>query len=497
MEDELLGPKERLLSFRFIVFTKIVSVVLISNSTNFFLLTSPEKFRCLIACVRGASCTKTELKDSMCKHAEGFSKVVEPAIVEEGTVCPGAANELICPGGYYCPYPTDKPKICKKNFFCPRGSYEMEPCDAFVTMCREEGMEYPNWRFFNATVIFVIMGNCAILYGVYVSFNTFRERRRKKQENLAKKDDVECDDDYDGFGDDQPRMTLADQKELAGNESSYLDSMEDKGGLRMDIKFTNLGLVLKGTDKKVLNGVTGSILSGRVTAVMGPSGAGKTTFMNVLAGKATYGTMTGQIEINGRLDSVFNYSSLCGFVPQEDTMLRDLTIKENLLFYARIRLPASFTDQQCQSVVNETMSTLGLSHIQNSQIGDETKRGISGGQRKRVNVAMEMVSSPSMLFLDEPTSGLDSTTSFELIEALKALASKGTNILVVLHQPSYQLFQLFDDVLLLGKGGSTVFLGESSKCLEYFRSIGFECGLRVNPGKLNFVLTLNGNIYLH
>ena len=210
-------------------------------------------------------------------------------------------------------------------------------------------------------------------------------------------------------------------------------------------------------------------------------GAGKTTFMNVLAGKATYGDMTGSILINGRPDSVFNYSSLCGFVPQEDTMLRDLTVKENLMFYARIRLPASYSDAQCLTVVEDTMSTLGLTHIQNSQIGDETKRGISGGQRKRVNVAMEMVSSPSVLFLDEPTSGLDSTTSFELLEALKALASKGTNILVVLHQPSYQLFQLFDDVLLLGKGGSTVYLGESAKCLDYFQGSGFECGDRVNP----------------
>ena len=203
--------------------------------------------------------------------------------------------------------------------------------------------------------------------------------------------------------------------------------------------------------------------------------------MNVLAGKATYGTMTGKIEINGRPDSVFNYSSLCGFVPQDDTMLRDLTIKENLMFYARIRLPASYSDSQCLTIVKDTMSTLGLTHIQDSEIGDATKRGISGGQLKRVNVAMEMVSSPSVLFLDEPTSGLDSTTSFELVEALKVLASKGTNILVVLHQPSYQLFELFDDCLLLGKGGSTVYLGESAQCLEYFRSIGFECGLRVNP----------------
>jgi len=260
-----------------------------------------------------------------------------------------------------------------------------------------------------------------------------------------------------------------------------LPNMSEKGDLRMDVEFTNLGLVLNGSKKKVLNNVTGCLKSGRITAIMGPSGAGKTTFMNVIAGKASYGETTGSIKINGFEDRVANYSTMCGFVPQDDTMMRDMTVEENLLFYARMRLPKDTTNAKCREITQDVINTLGLSHVQHEPIGDETTRGISGGQRKRVNVGMEMVSNPSLLFLDEPTSGLDSATSYELLEALKELAKKGTNIVVVLHQPSWQLFQLFDDVLLLGKGGCTVYLGASGDAQEYFEKLGFECPDRVNP----------------
>ena len=159
-------------------------------------------------------------------------------------------------GGYYCPYPTDAPLICEKGFFCPRGSYEMVPCDAFlVTECPEEGLEHPLWTFFDPAAIVSCLGSIFLIYWLLKGFNTFKKHRKEKQENLAKKqDDVmisfSCEDD-DGFGDDQT-PTASGKVDLA-----YLDSMEDKGPLRMDIKFTNLGLVLKGTEKKVLDGVSG------------------------------------------------------------------------------------------------------------------------------------------------------------------------------------------------------------------------------------------------
>ncbi len=164
---------------------------------------------------------------------------------------------------------------------------------------------------------------------------------------------------------------------------------------------------------------------------MGPSGAGKTTFMNALSGRATYGRTTGKIYINGLPNNVANLSNLVGFVPQEDVMHRELTVRETLKSYALLRLPNYFPYMSVERVVSDVIEALQLDQVSDSIIGDEKTRGISGGQRKRVNVGMEMVADPSLLFLDEPTSGLDSTTSFDVVFALKAMSRKGCNVVTV------------------------------------------------------------------
>ena len=128
-----------------------------------------------------------------------------------------------------------------------------------------------------------------------------------------------------------------------------------------------------------------------------------------------------------------------------------------------------------------TLDILGLHSIRHCIIGDETERGISGGQRKRVNIGLEMVADPTVLFLDEPTSGLDSTSSMEVCDALGKIASLGVTVVTVIHQPRYEIFTAFDDVLLLGKGGRTVYLGPSDDALGYFESHGVLCPARVNP----------------
>ena len=214
---------------------------------------------------------------------------------------------------------------------------------------------------------------------------------------------------------------------------------------------------------------------------MGPSGAGKTTFMNALSGRATYGRTTGKIYINGLPNNVANLSNLVGFVPQEDTMHRELTVRETLKSYALLRLPDYFGYSAVERVVQDVIEALQLDAVSDSKIGDETQRGISGGQRKRVNVGMEMVADPSLLFLDEPTSGLDSTTSFDLIDALRILADKGVNVMAVLHQPSFELYQKFTNVLLLGRGGKTVYLGKSDQALQYFTQLRFVKPDMMNP----------------
>ncbi|KAK4279655.1 hypothetical protein QN277_011397 [Acacia crassicarpa] len=249
----------------------------------------------------------------------------------------------------------------------------------------------------------------------------------------------------------------------------------------IEISFKDLTLTLKSKRKHILRCVTGKIKPGRITAVMGPSGAGKTTFLSALAGKAHGCTATGLILINGKNESIHPYKKIIGFVPQDDIVHGNLTVEENLWFSAQCRLSSNLSKPDKVLVVERVIEFLGLQSVRNSLVGTVEKRGISGGQRKRVNVGLEMVMEPSLLILDEPTSGLDSASSQHLLRALRREALEAVNICMVVHQPSYALFKMFDDLILLAKGGLTVYHGSVKKVEEYFASLGINIPERINP----------------
>uniref|UniRef100_A0A0E0Q2Z5 ABC transporter domain-containing protein n=1 Tax=Oryza rufipogon TaxID=4529 RepID=A0A0E0Q2Z5_ORYRU len=250
---------------------------------------------------------------------------------------------------------------------------------------------------------------------------------------------------------------------------------------RIEIAFKDLTLTLKGSKKKLLRSVTGKLMPGRVAAVMGPSGAGKTTFLSAIAGKATGCETTGMVLINGKMEPIRAYKKIIGFVPQDDIVHGNLTVQENLWFNARCRLSADMSKADKVLVVERVIEALGLQAVRDSLVGTVEQRGISGGQRKRVNVGLEMVMEPSVLILDEPTSGLDSSSSLLLLRALRREALEGVNISMVVHQPSYTLYKMFDDLILLAKGGLTVYHGPVKKVEEYFSGLGIVVPDRVNP----------------
>ncbi|CAM8961814.1 hypothetical protein QQ045_004130 [Rhodiola kirilowii] len=249
----------------------------------------------------------------------------------------------------------------------------------------------------------------------------------------------------------------------------------------IEVAFKDLTITLKGKNKHLLRCVTGKLMPGRVSAVMGPSGAGKTTFLSALAGKTTGCFKTGSILINGKDEPIQSYRKIIGFVPQDDIVHGNLTVEENLRFNARCRLAADMPKPDKVLVVERVIESLGLQAVRDSLVGTVEKRGISGGQRKRVNVGIEMVMEPSLLILDEPTSGLDSSSSQLLLRALRREALEGVNICMVVHQPSYALFKMFDDLILLAKGGLTAYHGSRKKVEEYFASLGINVPDRVNP----------------
>ena len=270
----------------------------------------------------------------------------------------------------------------------------------------------------------------------------------------------------------------------AASALSALSSLSRKA-FTLEVRCASLGLTLRGGERKaVLSGVSATLRPGRVCAVMGPSGSGKTTFLTTLCGKAHYGVVNGDIFINGAPGALTEarYRHLVAFVPQEDIMMRDLTVRENIAFSALTRLPASMPTAKKLAFADSIVALLGLTHIRDVRIGDEAERGISGGQRKRVNVGIHLAADPSVLLLDEPTSGLDAQSALLVCNALQASAALNITVVLVLHQPRYEIFAQFDDIVLLGAGGRTVYAGPVPGALPYMaRRFGAEPAPRTNP----------------
>ena len=262
--------------------------------------------------------------------------------------------------------------------------------------------------------------------------------------------------------------------------------------IHFSIKFKNLGLKLKLNNKTVLKNVSGEFFHSQLIAIMGPSGCGKSTFLNTLCGRAYYGDMTGAIHINHKTDNMLNHRKSVGFVPQEDVVFDMLTVYENLMYSCELRLFQASKSKRKQ-IVEDVIHLLELENIRNSVVGSVEKGGISGGQRKRVNIGMELVADPSILFLDEPTSGLDSASASVVLSALKELTHLGITIIAVIHQPKYSIFDMFDQLLLLGTGGETVFCGPVTRVKDYFEFLHFKM-FEANANLADFIIDVCAGI---
>ncbi|CBI16347.3 unnamed protein product, partial [Vitis vinifera] len=451
----------------------------------------------------------------------------------------GSSSEIFCSAGSYCPS-TIKKIPCSSGYYCRIGSTSQKRCFRMTTCDKNSANQN-----ITAYGVLLFVGLCIILICVYNCSDqvlTTRERKQaqsreaaarsaretaqarekwKSAKDVAKKHAIGLQAQlsrtfsrsHEGFnleiGDKNLKKNMPKAKQLHTHSQifkyaygqiekekalqeqqmnltfsgvvSMANDIEVRPRPMIEVAFKDLTLTLKGKHKHLMRCVTGKIMPGRVSAVMGPSGAGKTTFLSALAGKPTGCTMTGSILINGKVESMHSYKKIIGFVPQDDIVHGNLTVQENLWFSARCRLSAGLPKQEKVLVVERVIESLGLQPVRDSLVGTVEKRGISGGQRKRVNVGLEMVMEPSLLILDEPTSGLDSSSSQLLLRALRREALEGVNVCMVVHQPSYTLFRMFDDLILLAKGGLTVYHGSVKKVEEYFAELGIKVPDRVNP----------------
>lgn len=401
----------------------------------------------------------------------------------ETLYCPGKLGNLsdcpkLCEKGNYCPdSSTQLP--CPKGSYCLTGSTEPTDCHA-LDRCDEEGQELPrgDWYLIVVLCVTFVCFETVVLVYLYLNERFPFRRRSNKEGDDEEEEDAMAEGDQEAPSVRRSRGSRNKKKtwEARAMRASVLTT--PKPSFTIDVKFQDLQLTLK-NGIQIMAGVTGELRGGQFTAIMGPSGAGKSTFLSLLAGKTepTGGTVT----VNGEVASLKDYRRLVGFVPQEDIMLRELTVEENIRHSAFARLPADLPRSEKLDRVQKVMESLDLVQIRNSVIGDELVRGISGGQRKRVNVAMELVADPSLLALDEPTSGLDSTTSSNLCDALRQLADTGVNVAAVVHQPKIEILEMFSNVLLLGPGGKTVYMGPTRGMTAYFERIGFPLPPRMNP----------------
>jgi ABC transport system ATP-binding/permease protein len=203
--------------------------------------------------------------------------------------------------------------------------------------------------------------------------------------------------------------------------------------------------------KRLIEGVSLTIYPSELVGLMGPAGAGKTTLMNSLNGYTR--PAEGAVLINSQ-DLYQNYDQFCGhigYMPQDDIMHRDLTVGQALYYAARLRLPSDYTDADIRARIQHVLGLLEMEGTEDVIIGSPERKGISGGQRKRVNLAMELLSDPSILFLDEPTSGLAADDALNVMQVLRNLADAGKTIILTIHQPGLDVFQMMDNLVIVSK----------------------------------------------
>jgi ABC transport system ATP-binding/permease protein len=207
---------------------------------------------------------------------------------------------------------------------------------------------------------------------------------------------------------------------------------------------------------------------GKLIGIMGASGAGKTTLLNVLAGLVK--PSQGQILINGFNIHTHkqNIHGVIGYVSQDDLLIEELTVYQNLYYNAKLCF-ANFTEEQLHQRVMEVLENLGLDQRKDLRVGNALEKMISGGQRKRLNIALELIREPAILFLDEPTSGLSSRDSENVIDLLKELSLKGKLIFVVIHQPSSDIYKMFDKMIIMDTGGYPAYYGPPVEAVTYFK----------------------------
>ncbi|KAI8816711.1 putative ABC transporter [Fimicolochytrium jonesii] len=347
----------------------------------------------------------------------------------------------------------------------------------------------------SSTLLIVLMSVAGGLLTVFV-FGLIWWVRLQKDADIGGAYDAILDQEESDQGSGGRRATLMEHHvptDLMFRDITYTIDRAQMSSSRRWGRRRTTGLQLPSESQvTVLDKVQGIVKAGEVMAVMGASGAGKSTFLDILAKRNKSGYVSGEMLVNGKFMSDDEYRAIVGYVDQEDTLMPTQTVFEAVLFSALLRLPRHLSYDAKKARVMETLMELDILHIANRRIGTTGERGISGGEKRRVSIACELVTGPRVLFLDEPTSGLDSFNAYNVIECLVNLArTYHRTVILTIHQPRSNIFALFDKLVLLAKG-RVVYSGPAQDgCREWFDDLGFRCPLGFNIADYLVDLTMH------
>ncbi|PHT54261.1 ABC transporter G family member 1 [Capsicum baccatum] len=258
--------------------------------------------------------------------------------------------------------------------------------------------------------------------------------------------------------------------------------------LRRKVGFTARSEEMPVIRKKVLlNDISGEARDGELLAVLGASGSGKSTLIDALANRIAKGSLKGTIKLNCEPLNSRLLKAISAYVMQDDLLYPMLTVEETLMFAAEFRLPRSLSKSKKKGRVQALIDQLGLRSAATTVIGDEGHRGVSGGERRRVSIGIDIIHDPIILFLDEPTSGLDSTSAFMVVKVLQRIAQSGSIVIMSIHQPSYRILGLLDQLIFLSHG-QTVYSGSPLNLPQFFEDFGHP--IPENENRTEFALDL-------
>mmetsp|Transcript_1087 Transcript_1087/g.1754 ORF Transcript_1087/g.1754 Transcript_1087/m.1754 type:complete len:1273 (+) Transcript_1087:64-3882(+) len=266
----------------------------------------------------------------------------------------------------------------------------------------------------------------------------------------------------------------------------------DAVGVQLDVADVCYSVFVNGEERKLLQNVSFHLEPGDMCALMGASGAGKSTLLDLIANRKHIGAWSGEILINQRPRSPF-FNRDSAYVLQDDIHIATLTVEETIRYAAWTRMQEGTTIDQREQRVKFLLDMMGISHVKDSIVGDAMHKGISGGQLKRLSIAVEIVALPNLIFLDEPTSGLDSAIALEVMSSVRNLANQNRTCVSTIHQPSPEVFALFDKTVLLSNG-RLLYAGAADEAVTYFTrpALGYKYDPDQNPAE--FIIDVCGGL---